>query len=83
VVCPFVADQPFWARRAHDLGVALAPVPQRRLDSERLAAALDLALTDPAIRTTAAELGHRIRDERGAAAAAAQLETLVLDGASR
>jgi hypothetical protein len=27
VVCPFVADQPFWARRMHLLGVAPLPIP--------------------------------------------------------
>jgi sterol 3beta-glucosyltransferase len=83
VVCPFVADQPFWGRRMHDLGVAPPPLPQQRLDADQLAAALDLALTDTAISARAAELGHRIRQEDGIAAAAAQLELLVADGASR
>ncbi|GAA4970675.1 hypothetical protein HD597_005303 [Nonomuraea thailandensis] len=30
VVCPFVADQPFWAARVHAAGVAPPPQPQRR-----------------------------------------------------
>ncbi|GAA0251537.1 hypothetical protein GCM10010492_59920 [Saccharothrix mutabilis subsp. mutabilis] len=28
VVCPLVADQPYWAQRAHSLGVAPPPVPR-------------------------------------------------------
>ena len=83
VICPFVADQPFWGRRMHALGVAPPPVPQPRLTPDRLAAALHHALTDTAVRAAATELGHRIRDEDGTAAAAAQLELLVLDGATR
>jgi sterol 3beta-glucosyltransferase len=81
VICPFVADQPFWGRRMRDLGVAPPPVPQRRLDADRLAAALDLALTDTAMSAAAAELGHRIRQEDGVGAAARRLESLVLSGA--
>jgi hypothetical protein len=37
VVCPFVADQPFWARIAQERGVAPDPLPQRSLTSEALA----------------------------------------------
>ncbi|WP_252446110.1 glycosyltransferase [Pseudonocardia humida] len=83
VICPFVADQPFWGRRMHDLGVAPPPVPQRRLSAERLAAALRLALSDTAVGAAATELGHRIREEDGVGAAVTQLERLVPDGASR
>jgi sterol 3beta-glucosyltransferase len=80
VICPFVADQPFWARRMHGLGVAAPPLPQRGLTADRLAAALDHVLTNAAVRTTAADMGHRIRQEDGTAAAVAQLELLVAGG---
>jgi sterol 3beta-glucosyltransferase len=83
VICPFVADQPFWGRRMHALGVAPAPIHQNHLTAERLAAALTHAVTDAAICHTAAELGTRISTEHGAAAAVDRLEALVAAGARR
>lgn len=69
VVCPFVADQPFWARRMQALGVAPAPVPQRGLTAEKLADALRRAVGDPEMAGRAQELGRLVRAERGTAAA--------------
>lgn len=83
VICPFVADQPFWGRRLHELGVAPAPVHQRHLTPDRLADALVRATTDPAMRGAAAQLGTRIGTEHGTAAAATNLETLVLNRTGR
>jgi sterol 3beta-glucosyltransferase len=74
VVCPFVADQPFWGRRMQALGVAPAPVPQRRLTAERLAGALRRAVGDPGMASQAEELGCLVRAERGTAAAVDALE---------
>ena len=31
VICPFVADQPFWGRRVAVLGAGPPPIPQRKL----------------------------------------------------
>ncbi len=70
VIVPFGADQPFWARRATDLGVAPPPIPIGRLTRERLAQAMRRALTDPAMRSRSAELGSRIRSEDGTRMAA-------------
>jgi sterol 3beta-glucosyltransferase len=73
VVCPFVADQPFWGARVAALGVGPAPIPQRRLTAEGLAAAIRVAVTDPAMRARAERLGAAIRSEDGVAAAVAWL----------
>ncbi|XVV00627.1 glycosyltransferase [Actinosynnema sp. CA-248983] len=62
VVCPFVADQPYWARRAHALGVAPQPVRQQRLDAAALANAITAA---PELRPRAAEVGRVVRAENG------------------
>ncbi len=70
VVVPFGADQPFWARRAADLGVAPPPIPISRLTRERFSDALRLALSDPTMRSQSAGLGARIRSENGTAEAA-------------
>jgi sterol 3beta-glucosyltransferase len=74
VVCPFVADQPYWARRMQAVGVAPEPLPQRRLSSDALAMALRRAVTDPAMAARATELGATIRAENGVGAAAALVE---------
>ncbi|MER7504404.1 glycosyltransferase [Nonomuraea pusilla] len=76
VVCPFVADQPFWAARAHAAGVAVPPQPQRRLTPDALAAAIRLAATDPGMAAAAADLGRRIRAEDGTGRAVTILESL-------
>lgn len=71
VVVPFGADQPFWARRATELGVAPPPTPIARLTRQRLTEALRVALEDSAMRSRSAELGTRIRSEDGTRLAAA------------
>ncbi|YCK39645.1 glycosyltransferase [Actinomadura sp. ATCC 39365] len=76
VICPFVADQPFWASRAHAAGVAVPPQPQRRLTPDGLAAAIGLAATDARMAATAAELGRRVRAENGLDRAVTVLESL-------
>jgi len=65
---PVMADQPFWASRLHQLGVAPRPLPFRDLTAEALGAAITACLSEPAHRRRAAEIAHRIAAEDGAAA---------------
>ena len=65
VIWPFGVDQPFWARRMADLGVAPPARPVRALTGATLAAALGRVLGDEQIRARAAELGRRVRAEDG------------------
>jgi len=65
VICPFVADQPFWGRRVADLGVGPSPIPQRNLTANNLARAIQEAVTDTRMRQRAAELGAKIQAENG------------------
>ncbi|HYH76737.1 MAG TPA: glycosyltransferase [Arthrobacter sp.] len=74
VVCPFVADQPFWARLAQHRGVAPAPQPQRHLT----AAGLATAATDPDMARAAQEMGYRVRAEDGVSAAVTALERIAV-----
>ena len=74
VVCPFVADQPFWARLARSRGVAPAPQPQRHLTAAGLASAITTAATDSDMARAAQELGDRVRAEDGISAAVTVLE---------
>jgi UDP:flavonoid glycosyltransferase YjiC (YdhE family) len=69
VLVPFMADQPFWARRVSALGAAPAPIPRKRLTAERLAAAIRAAVDGPPIRRSAAELGAKVRADDGVARA--------------
>jgi len=78
VVCPFIADQPFWARLAQHRGVAPAPQPQRHLTAAGLANAITTAATDPDMARAAEELGHRVRAEDGVSAAVTTLERIAV-----
>jgi sterol 3beta-glucosyltransferase len=81
VVCPFVADQPFWGRLAHLHGVAPAPLPQTRLDPVRLAEAFTEAVRDRELVRRARRLGQRVRAEAGVATAISALERIAAAGA--
>jgi UDP:flavonoid glycosyltransferase YjiC (YdhE family) len=69
IVVPFFADQPHWARTVHDLGVGPEPIPHRRLTADRLAEAIERALSDKDMCAHAAALGGRIGAEDGVARA--------------
>ncbi|MCR3754534.1 glycosyltransferase [Lentzea californiensis] len=73
VVCPFVADQPHWAKRMQTIGVAPDPLPHRGLSTEGLAAAITQAIE---LRGRAREVGAEIRTEDGVRAAVSALEAL-------
>jgi sterol 3beta-glucosyltransferase len=67
IVCPFVADQPFWGRRVAALGIGPRPIHQKNLTAERLAQAIREAVSDMQMRCRAVELGAKIRSEDGLA----------------
>lgn len=76
VVCPFVADQPFWGERVAALGVGPRPIPQRKLTADNLSAAIRAAVSDIRMHERAADLGARIRAENGVQTAIAHLEEI-------
>lgn len=59
VLCPFYGDQAFWARRIHALGAGPAPVPQKQLNADTLAAAITAAVTDTTMQEKACSLGKK------------------------
>ena len=81
LLVPFMADQPFWGRRVHALGVGPKPIPRRQLTAENLAGGIRLLVTDEAMRRRAADLGALIRAEDGVARAAELLEQHFAGGA--
>jgi sterol 3beta-glucosyltransferase len=71
IICPFMADQPFWGRLVHQLGIGPKPIPQRRLAADGLAEAILAAVKDEKMKRHAAELGQKIGTEDGVARAVA------------
>ncbi len=69
VAVPHNFDQPFWGNRVARLGAGPPPILRRNLTAEKLAAAIDRALSDAEVRRRAAALGERIRAEDGVAEA--------------
>ena len=65
IIVPFVFDQPFWGARIKALGLGPEPILQKHLTADRLAAAIDTAVSDTAMRRRASDFGAAIRAERG------------------
>jgi len=65
IIIPFFADQPFWGQRVVDLGVGPQPIPRQKLTVERLASAIQMAVSDSTMRQKAAALGEKIQTEDG------------------
>lgn len=65
VVVPFGFDQVYWGARAAELGVGPRPLPFRQLTAPRLAAAIEVAVSNTDMRRHAAELGQALRAENG------------------
>jgi sterol 3beta-glucosyltransferase len=78
VICPFIADQPFWGKRIQQLGAGSAPIPHKQLTPQNLAVAIREVMTTPAIRQNAESLGEKIRREDGIANAVAVIEGMAV-----
>ncbi len=65
IIVPFVMDQPFWGARVKALGLGPKPIPQNHLTADRLAAAIDTAVSNTTMRQRANLFGARIRAENG------------------
>ncbi len=84
IIIPFFGDQPFWGERVFRLGVGPELIPRKRLTADRLAHAIQQAVTDPGMRQRAASLGARIRAEDGigkAVAVIGEVGTSISQGA--
>jgi len=65
VIVPFIVDQLFWGRRVEALGAGTAPIPAKKLTAKRLAAAIERAAGDPAMRERAERIGRELCAEHG------------------
>lgn len=69
VAIPFTADQAFWARRAHQLGVGPAGVPVNRLTTPVLDRLIRETKADPSFVSRAQSVAEQLRHEDGVATA--------------
>lgn len=80
IVVPFFGDQEyvhsslqslakqlrFWGNMIHKAGAGPAPIPQKELTPDNLAAALKFVVS-PSVKAAAAKMGEKIRSEKGEA----------------
>ena len=64
IVIPFTADQPFWGRRVHDLGMGPRPIHVKQLSTMKLTQVIQEAESNT-FRARAAVMGRKIRSETG------------------
>ena len=64
IIVPSAADQPFWGKQVNAAGAGPQPIPTKALTMNKLIMALAEA-DDEAIRTSAQDIGRKIRNENG------------------
>lgn len=69
LVCPFFGDQPYWAQRAVQLGVAPSVLPFKQISVEALTQAFVALSSQPHYTARAQSLAQHIRAENGVATA--------------
>jgi UDP:flavonoid glycosyltransferase YjiC (YdhE family) len=65
IIVPFILDQYFWGARVNALGLGPQPLPHKRLTADRLAQAIQEAVTDPGMRRRAGACGTAVRAQDG------------------
>ena len=73
VVIPHVGDQPYWAARLHQLGVAPSPLDLKAVTPDAVRERVAEATTEP-IRAAAGRLGREVAAEDGVQAAIGLIE---------
>lgn len=76
LICPFIADQPFWGKVVHDLGVGPKRLSAYTLAAGPVTAALREMTSSATMRQKAEALGAKIRAEDGIANAVAIIERI-------
>jgi len=65
IICPFMADQPFWGECIHRLGVGPKPIPQKKLSVKKFTRALHEMTLNKTMQTRAKNIGQLIENENG------------------
>ena len=74
VLVPHLGDQPFWGERVEALGVGPKAIPRPDLTADRLAAAIEQAISDPDMKQRSIQLARKIRAENGVETAVGLIE---------
>ncbi|MGB7537862.1 MAG: glycosyltransferase, partial [Anaerolineales bacterium] len=74
---PYGADQPFWGRRAYELGVGPKPIAYKDLTAENLEEAIREGLSNPSMREKARAAGEKVRAEDGVGRAVELLQRML------
>lgn len=77
MVVSHMADQPYWGRRVHELGVGANFIRRHQLTAEGLAQAIREMASQPEIAQNAASLGEKIRAEDGVARAVEYIQSVL------
>jgi sterol 3beta-glucosyltransferase len=64
IIIPHSNDQFAWGRRAYELRVGARPIPRKNLTAEKLADAIQYALSEN-VKAAAQDLGRKIQGENG------------------
>ncbi|GAA1855365.1 glycosyltransferase [Brevibacterium marinum] len=76
LVCPFLGDQSFWARRVHELGAGPKPLPRAEITADALAERFTNLVETEVYRSSSAYLADRIAAEDGTGRAVEILQQL-------
>ena len=74
IIVPFFADQFFWGKRIHDLGIGPKPIPRKALSVESLEKGIRCVLENSLMAERAKEMASNIKGEDGVSAAVAAVE---------
>lgn len=75
VIIPFGGDQPFWGKRVYKMGIGTKPIWCNKLSVENFSEAINIAVTDEAMRKRASEYGKKPSAEDGVSIAIAIIES--------
>ena len=76
LICPFVGDQPFWGHQIDQLGAGPKPLPQHRLNADRLTQRIRALVATHGYADRAAGIAQRLRSEDGVSRAVEVLESI-------
>lgn len=81
IVIPHLADQPYWGRRLHKLGVAPRPLYRCDMTAGRLARRIQETISSKSMAEKARALGEKISAEDGLGTAIELIETFAVERA--
>lgn len=77
VICPFTADQPFWAKQMKKLGLACGPLPEKAMSAKTLADHIQKITHNSCYTEKASRLASCVAQENGIAQAVQVIHTLL------